>query len=261
MNGNGKHTYASGEVYEGEFKDGKRNGNGKHTYADGAVYEGEFKDDERSGNGKYTHPSGVVYEGKFEDGKLNGKGKYTYASGAVYEGKFKDDQRNGNGKFTYRSGGVYEGEFEDGKRNGKGKYTFASGDVYEGEFKDGKKNGNGKHTSLLDMVQEPYFLGDTDNVHLMLERYLDVTVKQGPSHCQACHQICAKDAIMDKCSVCKVARYCIQTHQIYAWKRGRLSHKVMCPLLTRWRKAKVKEGKDNVESCNAICNDFLNALM
>ena len=30
------------------------------------------------------------------------------------------------------------------------------------------------------------------------------TVQLGPSHCQKCRQICAKDAIMEKCSVCKV---------------------------------------------------------
>ena len=107
---------------------------------------------------------------------------------------------------------------------------------------------------LLDMAQEHYFLGDTENAHLMLRGYLDATVQQGPSHCQACHQICAKDTIMNKCSVCKVARYCSRTHQIYAWKKGRLCHKVMCPLLRHWRKAKAKGGRDNDESSNAIVN-------
>jgi len=110
---------------------------------------------------------------------------------------------------------------------------------------------------LLDMAQEHYFLGGTDNAHVMLKRYLDATVQQvGPSHCQACHQICAKDAIMDKCSVCKVARYCSEAHNMQAWMKGRLCHKVMCPFLTRWRKA----GKDNVESSNAILNDFFDSL-
>ena len=113
---------------------------------------------------------------------------------------------------------------------------------------------------LLDLAQEHYFLGDTDTARVMLKGYLDATVQEGPSHCQACHQICAKDAIMDKCSVCKVARYCSRTHQIYAWKKGRLCHKVMCQLLRRWRKAKAKEGKDNVKSSNAIVKDFFESL-
>ena len=193
---------------------------------------------------------------------MNGNGKHTYASGEVYEGEFKDGKSSGNGKYTCASGAVYEGEFKDGKRNGNGKYTCANGFVYEGEFKDDEMNGNGKHTSLLDMAQEHYFRGDTANAHVMLKGYLDATVQQGPSHCQACHQICANDVIMDKCSVCKVARYCSQTHQICAWKKGRLCHKVMCPLSKRWRKAmaKAKEGKDTVKSSNAIVNDFFESL-
>lgn len=41
-------TYANGDVYKGEWKDGKRNGQGKMTYAHGYyVYEGEWK------NGKF----------------------------------------------------------------------------------------------------------------------------------------------------------------------------------------------------------------
>ena len=100
MTGNGKFTYAKGEVYEGDFKDGERNGKGKFTYGRGAVYEGEFKDGERNGNGKFTYASGAVYEGEFKGDELNGNGKFTYRNGDVYEGEFKDDEMNGNGKYT-----------------------------------------------------------------------------------------------------------------------------------------------------------------
>jgi len=61
---------------------------------------------------------------------------------------------------------------------------------------------------LLDLAQEHYYLGDTEKAHNMIQKYLDGTVKLGPSQCQSCHQICAKDAIMEKWSVGKVARYC-----------------------------------------------------
>jgi len=90
--------------------------------------------------------------------------------------------------------------------------------------------------SFLDLAQEHCFLGDTEKAHIALKEYLDATVKLGPSHCQTCLQICEKDAHMEKCSICKVARYCSATHQLQAWKKGRLCHKVMCPLLKSWRK-------------------------
>ena len=36
---------SNGDVYEGEFYDGKREGLGKIIYANGEVYEGEWYDD------------------------------------------------------------------------------------------------------------------------------------------------------------------------------------------------------------------------
>jgi len=106
----------------------------------------------------------------------------------------------------------------------------------------------------LDLAQEHYFLGDTENAQAVLTEYFDRTVKLGPKHCQMCHQACPKDAHMEKCSVCKVARYCSRAHSIQAWQKDRLCHKVMCPLLKRWRRLQV--GEATTDSCNAICNDF-----
>ena len=65
-------------------------------------------------------------------------------------------------------------------------------------------------TICLDLAQERYFLGDSEEAHAALKMHLDETVQLGPSHCQKCRQICAKDAIVEKYSVCKVARYCNQ---------------------------------------------------
>ena len=36
-------TYATGTVYEGEWKNGKFDGDGKLTYADGTVCEGHWE--------------------------------------------------------------------------------------------------------------------------------------------------------------------------------------------------------------------------
>jgi rubrerythrin len=113
---------------------------------------------------------------------------------------------------------------------------------------------------FLDLAQEHYFLGDSEKAHAALKKYLDGTVRLGASHCQSCGQICAKDAIMEKCSVCKVARYCSQAHSIQAWKKGRLCHKVMCPLLKRWRK--ITEGKGTTtEVRDELFNDFFERVL
>jgi len=116
-----------------------------------------------------------------------------------------------------------------------------------------------KPSIYLDLAQAHYFLGDTEKAQAMLKEYLDQTVKLGPSHCEHCHQPCPKDAHMEKCSDCKVARYCSRAHSIEAWQKYRLCHKVMCPLLKRWRKLQV--GKATGDSHNSICNDFFEILI
>ena len=46
-----RYTFASGDKYVGEYRDGKRNGQGTYTYANGHKYVGEFKDNVRYGKG------------------------------------------------------------------------------------------------------------------------------------------------------------------------------------------------------------------
>ena len=51
--GYGKLVWPTGDVYEGNFKFGKRNGQGKRTNVDGSEYQGEYVDDKPQGRGKY----------------------------------------------------------------------------------------------------------------------------------------------------------------------------------------------------------------
>ena len=53
-NGQGTYTWATGEKYVGEFKDGNLNGQGTYTFPDGKKYVGEFKDGKRNGQGTYN---------------------------------------------------------------------------------------------------------------------------------------------------------------------------------------------------------------
>ena len=67
----GSHTYASGNKYVGEYKDGKRNGQFIVTYANGNKYVGEFKDEKKNGRGiKFLANGKVDQSGIWKDGVL-----------------------------------------------------------------------------------------------------------------------------------------------------------------------------------------------
>lgn len=92
--GKGEAVYKSGDIYNGEWKDGEWNGYGKLKYADGDVYEGEWKEGARHGIGTMTYATGTVYEGEWKNGKFDGDGKLTYADGTVCEGHWEEGQLN-----------------------------------------------------------------------------------------------------------------------------------------------------------------------
>ncbi|TNJ41908.1 hypothetical protein KFZ70_02795 [Tamlana fucoidanivorans] len=118
--GQGKKTYADGDVYEGEWQENYKSGFGIYTWPDGKVYTGEWKDDKRNGHGSFTWLSGQIYSGEWKDGKYNGQGKMSYANGDVYEGEWKNGLREGQGQFTRLDGFNYDGEWQADKQHGKG---------------------------------------------------------------------------------------------------------------------------------------------
>ena len=81
----GTFTFASGNKYVGEFKDGKWNGQGTFTYSNGAKYVGEWKDSNWNGQGTLTYASGKKYVGEFKDDKTNGQGILYLANGSILQ--------------------------------------------------------------------------------------------------------------------------------------------------------------------------------
>ena len=166
----GTFTFASGDKYVGEWKDGKYSGQGTYTFGHssewaGDKYVGEYKNGKRHGQGTFTFASGNKYVGEWKDDKYNGQGTYTFASGNKYVGEWKDDKYNGQGTYTYADGTIESGIWEDDelldvdvnklpdckssstyKHNCFGTFTFASGNKYVGEWKDDKYNGQGTFT-------------------------------------------------------------------------------------------------------------------
>eukprot|EP01051_Picozoa_sp_SAG22_P029943 SAG22_NODE_11349_length_489_cov_0.930769_1_plen_136_part_01 len=70
--GYGRYTYDGGAVkYTGHFKDGLRHGRGCLRFATGQFYDGFWKDDQYSGTGRFVSSVGV-YEGEYSAGLMTG---------------------------------------------------------------------------------------------------------------------------------------------------------------------------------------------
>lgn len=79
---------------------GQPHGKGKVTLLNGDIYDGEYKDGRPNGEGKgiITSTNDDIYTGEYKDGLRNGKGKYTYTNDDIYDGEWKDDLFHGKGK-------------------------------------------------------------------------------------------------------------------------------------------------------------------
>ncbi|KAL0491849.1 phosphatidylinositol 4-phosphate 5-kinase [Acrasis kona] len=133
--------FENGDVYEGDFVDGKFHGKGVLRYHDGGVYDGSFENFERQGRGTYTSPDGGRYEGEFNNSVPSGYGTLNYPDGTVYEGQIQDGIKKGVGKIRYPDGSVYEGEFDKDLEEGQGRLVKKTGEVCTGPFVRGKLNG------------------------------------------------------------------------------------------------------------------------
>ena len=121
---------ATGYIYDGEWKDGRRDGQGTICKSDGSLYGGEWKDGNRRSkririrNGEPLWDGmkceGISYEGAWKDDEMHGKGNYKWADGRSYEGEFKHGKKHGNGTYKWPDGSSYKGEWKDGVRHGKG---------------------------------------------------------------------------------------------------------------------------------------------
>jgi hypothetical protein len=91
-------TFANGDRYVGDFKDGVAEGNGAYYYFSenpnkGNVYVGEFKAGKKHGKGTFTSANGSKYIGEYADGKLHGVGTLFAENGKILmQGKWVNDK-------------------------------------------------------------------------------------------------------------------------------------------------------------------------
>lgn len=71
----GVKVWASGDRYEGNWKDGNEHGRGIMVAANGSRHEGDWKDGKPHGRGVYVFANGDKCDGDWREGRLLGTGK------------------------------------------------------------------------------------------------------------------------------------------------------------------------------------------
>ncbi|CAI9781636.1 unnamed protein product [Fraxinus pennsylvanica] len=144
--GSGVYYYFMSGRYEGDWLDGKYDGYGVETWARGSWYRGQYKQGFRHGFGVFRFFTGDVYAGEWSNGQSHGCGIHTCEDGSRYMGEFKRGVKHGLGQYHYRNGDTYAGQYFADKMHGFGIYRFANGHIYEGAWHEGRRQGLGTYT-------------------------------------------------------------------------------------------------------------------
>ncbi len=92
-NGLGTYKWSDGDMYKGEWENGKFHGKGEYFYSNGSKFVGAYKNGKKHGQGLFIKPNGDKYEGTWELGKRTVKintTKKTWLLGN-WEGKGYED--------------------------------------------------------------------------------------------------------------------------------------------------------------------------
>ncbi len=91
--GYGIGVYSNGNIYEGQWKNGKKHGSGIYEFSDGEYYEGGFDQDKRQGFGKYVRKNGEYYKGYWVADFRDGEGVIYDKNGKIVKsGIWKQDK-------------------------------------------------------------------------------------------------------------------------------------------------------------------------
>ncbi len=78
--GRGTLKVENGDVYEGEWRNGRRHGQGVYTWATGDLYTGPWNRNRRHGHGVFVWSDGRLYDGEYNMGKREGTSLNMYCS-------------------------------------------------------------------------------------------------------------------------------------------------------------------------------------
>uniref|UniRef100_A0A914WK52 Uncharacterized protein n=1 Tax=Plectus sambesii TaxID=2011161 RepID=A0A914WK52_9BILA len=110
----GVYKWPNGDIYEGQWKNGKREGAGVQRCGEW-VYRGEWARGSKNGYGlRQRRGSLSCYRGAWYDGLYHGYGMETYGDGGTYEGQWQQGRRQG---FGVRTSAPYANAVEYRKRS------------------------------------------------------------------------------------------------------------------------------------------------
>jgi hypothetical protein len=121
--------------------------------------------------------------------------------------------------------------------------------------------GSCSNNAVLNYAQVAYFIHGIEEANMLLMAYFEAEMekKQG-IYCRSCDRIAGNGTDIKICRNCQVVDYYSEAHQTLSWRRGRLSHKVMCPFLKRYRLVVKAENHIDTESFEDICKDFFETV-
>jgi hypothetical protein len=109
----GTFTYCNGDVYIGQWKDGKKHGTGVYACSsDSTKLKGEWNKGQIS-SGQWIFPNGIFYSGKFRYNKPIGKGVWVFPNGNQLMGEYKQKELAGGEEEAVNEEGGEEGEKKD----------------------------------------------------------------------------------------------------------------------------------------------------
>ena len=100
--------------YSGKFENDQFSGRGILCDDKGNIYEGDFLNGKFEGYGHYKMSNGDNYIGEFKNGLFDGKGQLTDKNGNVFDGDFVKGKREGFGVIITNKGEKIEGKYKNG---------------------------------------------------------------------------------------------------------------------------------------------------
>jgi len=119
----GTFTYCNGDVYIGQWKEGKKHGSGTYACAgDGTKLKGEWSKGQIQ-SGQWIFPNGTFYSGKFRYNKPIGKGVWVFPNGNQLMGEYLQKELTSE----EGEGAVEEGDENAPKKDPEVECTFVYG--------------------------------------------------------------------------------------------------------------------------------------
>ena len=162
-NGKAKTIYKNGDVYEGQYFEGKKNGQGKYVSrslgksdVDRIIEQMVLALPEEDRVYVPVNECYTVAAHKHDEfvatvcatiavGADIVKTALEFGYYPFYQGDYQSGVRNGIGMMKARDGSVYKGEWAAGSRSGQGILFYTNGDKYSGNWEDGSKSGYGTY--------------------------------------------------------------------------------------------------------------------